>query len=107
MRRVLPTCRNRSGSAAAWTVVHDPELATLATGSTTITSLQPNTSYFVQIWGRDTYGNQSSDGQTTAQTTNLDTIIHYVAASGSNTGEANDLGQPWNSITAGCRRDSG
>jgi parallel beta-helix repeat protein len=90
--------QNRSGSAAAWTVVHDPELATLATGSTTITSLQPNTSYFVQIWGRDTYGNQSSDGQTTAQTTNLDTIIHYVAASGSNTGEANDLGQPWNSI---------
>ena len=90
--------QNRSCSAAAWTVVHDPELATLATGSTTITSLQPNTSYFVQIWGRDTYGNQSSDGQTTAQTTNLDTIIHYVAASGSNNGVPDDPAQPWNSI---------
>jgi len=88
----------RSGSAIQWSTGQDETLASISTSTTTISGLTRNTTYAAQIWARDNYGNETTDGPIRVETTNLDTIIHYVAASGSNNGVANDPGQPWNSI---------
>lgn len=95
---VVADVENRSGGAAAWTAAQDGALALMGTSSTTVTGLQRATTYFAKVWSRDSFGNEASAPTLQTQTTSLDSVIHYVAASGSNNGVANDPAQPWNSI---------
>lgn len=91
--------QSRSGSAAAWGVDQDGDLAQQSTGSTTITGLSRGTTYAARLWARDTYGNEASAELISFTTAGLDTVRHYVSASsGSKDGTANDPSAPWNTI---------
>ena len=89
---------NRTGSAVEWNAEDDPELATMATETTTITGLSRATQYFAQLWARDQLGHEARTAVAEYTTANQDTVTHYVAATGSVDGTPNDPSRPWSSI---------
>ena len=90
--------RDRTGSAAVWEADDDAALSEVATVTTTVTGLQRGTVYNAQIWARDRFGNESNAPATRFLSAGLDSVFHYVAASGARNGTPNDPSQPWNSI---------
>ena len=89
---------NRTGSAIEWDADDDPALATMTTSTTTIVGLSRETQYFAQLSARDQLGNEAAAAVADFTTAGLDTVTHYVAATGSNDGVPDDRSQPWGSI---------